>query len=273
MEYVAGTTLRALTRPAGLPVRDAIEFGIQIADALEHAHQRGIVHRDLKSANIVVSAERRVKVLDFGLARHFMHDDDEDTGLSLTDTDAMVGTAAYMSPERFRRQPAGPAADVWALGVVLYEMVTGRLPFSGASGIAVASAILEHPPAPFLIELPADLEATILRCLRKDPRERWQRPGEVRLALELGRPASGRTAAPRRRGGKARKSPPAIGSLAVLPLQNLSGDPAQEFLADGLTEAFITTLAKISALRVISRTSVMQYKVRHARPPLRSRRS
>jgi serine/threonine protein kinase/tetratricopeptide (TPR) repeat protein len=266
MEYVAGVTLRALARPAGLAMKDFVHFGIQIADALEHAHQRGIVHRDLKSANIVVSADRRVKVLDFGLAKHFGREEDE-TQPSLTHPEVLIGTVAYMAPELFRREPAGPASDVWALGVVLYEMVTGRLPFTGASSVAIASAILEHQPAPLAIDLPADLEATILRCLRKDPRERWQRPGEVKLALELDRPPASRTTRTRQRSVAAKPRNRAISSLVVLPLQNLSEDPSQEFLADGLTEACITTLAKISALRVISRTSAMQYKGR--RVPLR----
>jgi serine/threonine-protein kinase len=259
MEYVPGKTLFELVRPGGLPAADCFHFGAQIVDALEHAHQRSIVHRDLKSANILVTDNRRVKVLDFGLAKHFEGDPDGDeTTDSLTRRDVIVGTVAYMAPERFRVQPAGPAADVWALGVVLYEMATGSLPFKGASNVEVASAILEHPPAPFRIRLPVDLEEVILQCLEKDPRERPS-PAAVRLALDRSHSPEHWTMRPSQRSEASQRNP-SIRSLAVLPLKNLSGDSSQEYLADGLTETLITTIAKVSVLRVISRTSVMRYK-------------
>jgi serine/threonine protein kinase len=268
MEYIAGKTLRLLARPNGMPVGDCINFGAQIADALHHAHERGVVHRDLKSANIIVTSDGRVKVLDFGLAKHFdVGAADQDTRVSLTGSGVLLGTVDYMAPERFGSLPAGPSVDIWALGVVLYEMATGVLPFTGGSIVEVASAILERRPAPLRIKLPAHLDEVILKCLAKDPHDRWQRPAEIRLALEHAHAKAKSPARSRARQLRRELGRRTIRSLAVLPLQNLSGDPAQEFLADGITEALINTLAKVSALRVISRTSVMRYKAAPA--PLR----
>ena len=263
MEDVAGKTLRVLSQPAGVPIGDCVRYGVQIADALECAHQHGVVHRDLKTANVIVTPRSGVKVLDFGLAKHFgPAADDDETQLSMTSPDVLIGTVPYMAPELFRGASATPATDVWALGVVLYEMATGCLPFTGDSVMEVASAIIEKSPSPLPLKLPDVIEATIRRCLTKDPDARWATAGEVRLALEMTQSKVTWTSK------DARRSPPGtaaprkhrIKSLAVLPLENLSADSSQEFLADGLTEALITTMAKVSALRVISRTSVMRYK-------------
>jgi serine/threonine protein kinase/Tfp pilus assembly protein PilF len=299
MELVEGRPLREMVPAEGLPVDAVARYGAQIADALGHAHSRGVVHRDLKTANVVVTPEGHAKVLDFGLAVRRQEDVDEATRsrLSLEGQGALAGTLQYLAPEVLRGQPADARSDLWALGVVLYEMAGGSLPFRGATGYEVSSAILHETPRPLSARVPAGLRGVIQRCLAKEPGQRYQRASEARAALEaIAREDSGSAAqstrvAPRRKvlwiasGGiavvlllaalalprirewsGAGLATPRIESVAVLPLKNLSGDPNQEYFADGMTEALITELAQVRSLRVISRTSVMQYK--GARKPL-----
>ena len=264
MEYIDGSLLSAMVVQGRLPHEQALRYGVQLAEALEHAHARGVVHRDLKSANVIVTPEGRVKVLDFGLAKRLDERDVEATRsrASLTQPGAVIGTLAYMAPEQLRGEPADARSDIWALGVVLYEMVAGRRPFHGQTGYEVSSAILSRRFAPLPGDVPAALRAVIEHCLEKDPGRRYPRASEVRVALEAIQ-FGGTTdqllprRAPRRKRTVRRKR---MQSLAVLPLTNLSRDPEQEYFADGMTEALIADLAKIRALRVISRTSVMRYK-------------
>lgn len=264
MEYVEGRPLSALIVQGRVPHEQALRYGVQLAGALEHAHARGVVHRDLKSANVIVTPEDRVKVLDFGLARRLDEGELEATRsqVSLTQPGAVVGTLSYMAPEQLRGELADARTDIWALGVVLYEMVAGGRPFQGQTGYEVSSAILSRRPAPLPGDVPVALRAVIERCIDKDPGKRFQHAKEVRAALEAV-PSGGTTEqllprrAPSRKRTVSRKR---IRALAVLPLANLSRDPEQEYFADGMTEALIADLAKIRALRVISRTSVMRYK-------------
>jgi eukaryotic-like serine/threonine-protein kinase len=265
MEYVEGRSLSALIAQERLPHEQALRYGVQLAEALAHAHAHGVVHRDLKSANVIVTSEGQVKVLDFGLAKR-LNEGDLDATLSqasLTQPGAVVGTLAYMAPEQLRGQPADGRTDIWALGIVLYEMVAGGRPFRGQTGYELSSAILNRRPAPPPGEVPAALRAAIEHCMEKEPDRRYQRADEVRAALEAVHSA-GTTAQllPQRAGARrphtvSRKR---IRALAVLPLTNLSRDPEQEYFADGMTEALISALAKLQALRVISRTSAMRYK-------------
>src|SRR3990170_866183 len=171
----------------GLPVEAALRYGAQVADALAHAHERGIVHRDLKSANIVVTAEGRAKVLDFGLAGRLPDQELAEATRSraaLTATHAVAGTLPYMAPEARRGEPTDARSDLWALGVLLYEMAAGKLPFEGQTGFELSSAILREPPRTFGARVPAGLRAIIQRLLTKEPGQRYQRAGEVRAALE-----------------------------------------------------------------------------------------
>ncbi len=249
-----------------------LHCGTQIADALAHAHERGIVHRDLKSLNVVITPEGRAKVLDFGLAKRLSGEaSDAEMTQSIGPTGGqVVGTLSYLPPEVLRGAEADPRGDIWALGVMLFEMASGHLPFRGTTPFETSSAILREPPAPFPARVPAGLRGVIQRCLVKEPEQRYQRAGELRAALDA--LSSNVTPVPgtaRPRGAAARRRTKASGpirSLAVLPLENLSGDPAQEYFADGMTEALIARLAKIGTLRVISRTSAMLYK--GARKPL-----
>ncbi|MBZ5645859.1 MAG: protein kinase [Acidobacteriia bacterium] len=292
MELVQGTTLSARLTPGPMSADDVTRLGTQLSDALAHAHERGIVHRDLKSANIVITHDGRAKILDFGLAKRLSRevlDEVTRSEESLTAPGTVAGTLAYMAPEQLRGQPGDEHSDIWALGVVLYEMATGKLPFRGQTGYEVSSAILDQPPRELPSKLPLELRAVIGRCLEKDPGRRYQRAGEVRAALEAIRAgevswAAWRYALARRRWLMAAASiallllivaaanyerirtrvlggVPRVESLAVLPLENLSGDPEQDYLADGVHEALITDLAKLGGIkRVIARSSVMGYR-------------
>jgi len=290
MELIEGRPLRELIPPEGLPVESVVAHAIPIADALAHAHERGVIHRDLKSANVMVSSGGWVKVLDFGLAKRI----EEETGglsrtdMNLTSTGMVLGTPNYLPPEILLGARADARSDVWALGVVLYEMTTGKLPFVGASVSDLAHAIVHATPTPMSGRVAVGLRAVIERCLAKRPEDRFANGAQVRAALEnlrSGRPRSSSSLARRlwipagvlllalagalatsfgglgkRNAARSAPAPPAIGSLAVLPLANLSGDPNQEYFADGMTEELITDLASIRTLKVISRTSVMPFK-------------
>jgi hypothetical protein len=188
MEHVEGSSLSALIPADGFPVETILRYGVQIADALAHAHERGIVHRDLKSSNVMVRPEGRVKILDFGLAARLQEQQAADatrSKLSFAEQGVVVGTLHYMAPEILRGEPASARSDIWALGVVLYEMAAGELPFQGQTGFEVSAAILREPPAPLSPHIPDGLRSTVLRCLAKDPAQRYQSASEVRAALEI----------------------------------------------------------------------------------------
>ena len=293
MELVQGQTLRARLAQGALPIEQVQRFGVQLADALAHAHAHGIIHRDLKSANIIITPEGRVKLLDFGLAKRVMGVLTEEaagrTQPSLTAVGAVAGTPAYLAPEQLQGKPADERSDIWALGVVLYEMASGAHPFHGKTVFELVSAILNEAPPPLTSGAgrvaPAWLRSVIERCLKKDPARRYQHSEEVRDALEaMGSgviPWAGwRYRLARRRwlvlavvlvvilavlagvtGGRLWGPRRAI-KLAVLPFANLSGDPQQEYLSDGITQEMIAQLGGLhpGSLSVIARTSVMRYK-------------
>jgi serine/threonine-protein kinase len=297
MEFIAGGTLANRVAGGALPEKEVATLGAQIATALEEAHEHAIVHRDLKVGNIAITPKRQAKVLDFGLAKLLQPAPSGVPGESLTEsvTEAQVaGTLPYMAPEQLQGERVDARTDIYALGVVLYEMATGRRPFQADSPLRLSDAILHQPPVlPSRLNpnISPALEGIILKCLEKDPGNRYQSAKEVGVDLRrLGVPTS--TAV--RPVGLARllqrwawaslagvllvgigiglnvgglrdrfawgSRPGRIESLAVLPLENLSRDPDQEYFADGVSEALITDLAKIGALKVISRTSAMHYK-------------
>ena len=186
MEYIEGAQLSGVIPTGGLPVETVLRYGIQIADGLEHAHERGVIHGDLKTANVMVTPGGRVKVLDFGLARRAFAEAAEDTTLAENSgpNDAITGTLSYMAPEILHGEPRRASSDVWSLGVLLYEISCGELPFSGRTSFELTAAILRGPAAPLPAHVPPALRAVILRCLAKDPGQRYRRVGEVRAALE-----------------------------------------------------------------------------------------
>ena len=196
MEFVPGKTLDQYIGKNGLSLKDTLKYGIQIADALARAHAAGIVHRDLKPANIIVADDGRVKLLDFGLAKLTEKIDDDPEGATATmaaqespqtEEGAIVGTVAYMSPEQAEGKKVDGRSDIFSFGSVLYEMVTGRRAFEGATKISTLSAILHKEPqaaSEISPAVPVELEKIIARCLRKDPERRAQGIADIKLALE-----------------------------------------------------------------------------------------
>jgi Tol biopolymer transport system component/predicted Ser/Thr protein kinase len=192
MEYVEGRTLDRIIRRKGLPTAQVLKPAVQIADALAKAHAAGIIHRDLKPSNVMVTDEGRVKVLDFGLAKlverpQSSPDGTTITGAPLTEEGAVVGTAAYMSPEQAAGRKLDGRSDIFSFGSMLYEMTTGRRPFTGDSTMSILAGILNEdptPPAQLAASIPPELEKIILRCLRKDPARRYQTTADLKVALE-----------------------------------------------------------------------------------------
>jgi len=201
MELIEGEPLSRLIAKGSLPVESVLRYGVQVARALAHSHGRNIVHRDLKSSNVMVTPEGLVKVLDFGLARRLrtgIFDESARTIDSLgTDSETLVestggltGTLPYMSPEVLRGEEADHRSDIWALGVVLYEAASGQLPFRGRTAFETSSAILREMAPPLPSWIPGGLWAIVQRCLAKEPQQRYQRASEVQAALEAVQSAS-----------------------------------------------------------------------------------
>lgn len=187
MELVEGKSLRELCAEGGLPPESVLRYGVQIAAALARAHDRGIVHRDLKSTNIVVSPEGLVKVLDFGLAKRVgsgVFDSPTMTFATVQGASSVSGTLPYMAPEILRGETPDHRADLWALGVVLYEAASGRLPFEGRTGFEISSSIMRELPVPLGPPVSPGLWAIMQRCLAKEPAQRYQRASEIQAALE-----------------------------------------------------------------------------------------
>jgi eukaryotic-like serine/threonine-protein kinase len=192
MEYVAGETLDRRIGRKGMPIREALDCAIQVADALGKAHSAGIIHRDIKPGNIMLTGDGRVKVLDFGLAKLVEPETNSDDALTrtspapITGEGHIVGTIAYMSPEQATGGTPDARSDIFSFGATLYEMLTGRRPFMAESSPSTLAAILtKEPDAPSSLvdDIPFELERAILRCLRKDPQRRWQTMADLRVAL------------------------------------------------------------------------------------------
>ncbi len=275
MELVTGRGLDTVIAPGGLPVARLLELSIPLADALSAAHERGVVHRDLKPANIMVAHDGRVKVLDFGLAKLAQEDPEQEATRMVTmqspisEAGQLFGTVPYMAPEQIRGEPVDARSDLFALGIILYEMATGRRPFSGESSADVTSAILRDTPVPLRdlrAELPRDLGRIVSRCLEKDRERRFQTAKDVRNELEIlqretaSRPAA---AAP---SPVAKPAPPNTDapSIAVLPFVNRSRDPEDEYFSDGLADELLSVLVKVRGLRVAARTSSSTFKGKEA---------
>jgi serine/threonine-protein kinase len=187
MEWVEGRCLADAIPAGGLPEADVASCGAQVAGALAHAHAHGVIHRDLKSTNVMLTPDGRVKVLDFGLARRHSAERLKDLSRSeesLPEQELAAGTLACMAPEILRGGSAGESSDIWSLGVLLYEMACGKRPFAGATGFALSGAILHEPPAPLPDSLRPSIRATVVRCLEKEPAARYGRADDVRMALE-----------------------------------------------------------------------------------------
>lgn len=194
MELVEGRPLSAMISPTGLAVEPVLRYGVQIAGALAHAHGRGIVHRDMKSSNLMVTPEGLVKILDFGLARRVATGTPEaqktETFGAFQSGDTISGTLMYMPPEVLRGEEADARGDIWALGVVLYEAAAGQLPFGGRTSFEISSAIMHELPAALPAHVPPGLWAVIQKCLAKELTQRYKQASEVQAALEAVQSAS-----------------------------------------------------------------------------------
>jgi len=293
MEFIPGEALNQRLRAGSLKEMEVLNFGTQLSEGLAAAHAQGIVHRDLKPGNVLITPEGRLKILDFGLVKLLGPSADPDATRSLDETRAVSGTLPYMSPEQLQGEPVDARTDIYAVGVILYEMTTGRRPFKETLSTALVNDIIHKtPPPPGRLNpnLSPKLQEIILKCMEKLPENRYQSAKE--LTVDLRRLMVPSTAVPAE--PSAQKSwvyataalamllgvcvlvganvggwrdrllrhsrPGRIESLAVLPLVNLSGDPQQDFFADGMTDAVISDLTKMKSMKVISRTSVMPYK-------------
>jgi serine/threonine protein kinase/Flp pilus assembly protein TadD len=253
-ELLEGETLLARLARGPLPWRKAAEIGVAIAEGLAAAHSKNIVHRDLKPANLFLTSDGRVKILDFGVARVEDHAADGETR---TDEGKVVGTVGYMAPEQVRGLAVGPAADLFALGCVVYEMLAGRRAFKAETSTDTMVAILRESPkdlGALGIELPIELQRVIHHCLEKNAEERFQSARDLAFDLKACLNAGSS------RGTATVQAPIATNSIAVLPFTCASGEPDGVYLSEGITESIINSLSQIPQLRVTPRSTVFRYK-------------
>jgi serine/threonine protein kinase/tetratricopeptide (TPR) repeat protein len=297
MEYITGTTLSHKLKSEPMSEKDVTSLGLQIASALEEAHEGGIVHRDLKPGNILVTPKHQVKILDFGLAVLLKPNDAADVTLSDSDVTGISGTLPYMAPEQLLGKSADIRSDIYAVGTILFEMATGIRPFDEKLSTALSNDIIyKQPPRPTSLRnnLSARLEEIILKCLEKEPEDRYQSAKELAVDLRrLNAPTTGVVhpqVRPRRAVRRwqlvlaiclalivigalvlARSKffagrSEAIDSLAILPFENAGANPDAEYLSDGLTESLINSISQLSNLKVIARSSVFRYKGKSVDP-------
>jgi serine/threonine-protein kinase len=295
MQYVEGETLAVRLTHGPLPLGALLAIAIQTADALAEAHAHGIVHRDIKPQNLMVSTKSVVKVLDFGLARVIETDEGSRTETVMTEPGSVMGTAAYMAPEQVRGESADARSDVFSLGAVLYEMATGRRAFRGETSAATTAAILTSEPEwRQLGDHPPELHRIIRKCLAKRAGERYQTTGDLAIDLRaLQRETDSGSGSPAGAKGRAHGSsavvaailgvtlvvaagwwfwirptaaPEAIRSIAILPLAIDRASSDAEYLADGIPEHIINTLSQLPDLKVMSRASTFRFKGRQIDP-------
>lgn len=291
MEYIEGQSLRQKILKGPLDQTEGLDIAIQVAEGLEEAHKKGIVHRDIKPGNIMLTEKGTAKVMDFGLAKVF-------GGSLITKEAKTMGTVAYMSPEQAQGQSVDHRTDIWSLGVVLYEIITGQVPFKGEYEQSIIHSILNHEPEPITKirkGLPSGLDQVIYKALAKNPYDRYQRMGDflddLKAIAEGLKPVRAKAGLFRGRILGLKKIyayagiacivilavlailflPPQRGqtldSIAVMPLENLSGDPEQDSLAESIHDDLITNLAGLSGLKtVIARRTLMRFKGKDTPP-------
>jgi len=274
MELLEGQTLGRCMKSGPLNWRAAIDIAIPIAAGLSVAHAKGVVHRDLKPENIFLTHDGGVKILDFGLARMQQRMSEAGGDGLETQPGVILGTVGYMSPEQVRGQTSDARSDIFSFGAILYEMVMGRRAFERPTPAETMAAILHEPPNGLSQSgrnRPAELDRLVSKTLAKEPSQRYQSVRELAAVLAgLGRSAisgsadaSSQETIAEPRSGKPPSSVSSVPSVAVLPFQNLSSDPENEYFSDGLAEELINALTKVTGLRVASRTSAFAFKGRH----------
>jgi serine/threonine protein kinase len=246
MEFIDGEELKNIagTRDrVSLPIEDVINYALQIAEGLDAAHKKEIVHRDIKSQNIMITKDGKVKIMDFGLAK--LRND-----VNITKTDTTLGTPAYMSPEQIKGEKIDQRTDIWSFGIVLYEMIAGQLPFKGEYDQAVIYSILNEMPEPIKMhrnDIPVELSNILDRLLQKNPLQRYLSAKEI--IDDLGKIK-----------GKGIPETQSTSSIAVLAFKDMSPQKDQDYLCEGLAEELINALTKIKSLRVTARTSAFAFK-------------
>ena len=272
MELLEGETLGDLLRRGPVSIESLLQIGVQLADALESAHAKGIVHRDVKPANIFVNVRGQAKILDFGLAkfdRMPIRGEVDATAVrdELTHAGTAIGTVSYMSPEQARATPTDSRTDIFSLGAVLYQMATGAQPFPGESSAVIFDAILNRDPIPVTqlnSAVPSELWRMLLKALEKDRNLRYQSVTDLKtdlMRLKRDIDSGGRRLS---ESGETRRA--AEKSVAVLYFENLSGVKEDEYLRDGVTEDIITELSKIKGLKIYSRATILAYRDRPVTP-------
>ncbi|MGB6340566.1 MAG: protein kinase [Candidatus Aminicenantaceae bacterium] len=249
MEYISGEDLKSfIRRSKQLSIPAAIAIAEEVCEGLKEAHKLGVIHRDLKSHNIMINRDGNSRIMDFGIARTLK-------GKGITGSGVMIGTPEYMSPEQAEGKEVDENTDLYSLGVILYEMVTGQLPFGGDTPLSIAvKHKTEAPPDPKIVNphISKNLRKLILRCLEKDPQKRYRKAEE--MFLDLKKIELPEHELPKEESSKWKNS------IAVLPFKNMSADPEQEYFCEGLSEELINALTKINDLKVVARTSAFSFK-------------
>ena len=254
MEWIPGRTLRDLIPPEGMPFSLFLEVALPVVEGISAAHEHGITHRDLTPRNVMMTESGRIKVLDFGLALQVPGasaavSSDAST-LTLDAARGLVGTLHYIAPEQLRGQPSDQRSDIFSLGVLFYEMVTGRQPFEGANSMELAASILRDTPAPvtrFRPDLPVHLDWLIRCCLEKEPAHRFGSARDLYAELDVLHRAR-------------RVATDSEGSIAVLPFSDMSQHKDHEYFCDGVAEEITNALTKVRNLHVVPRTSAFQFR-------------
>ena len=271
MEYVAGETLSRKIGRQALDVHESVDVALQLAEALAEAHQRGIIHRDVKPQNIMITNRGETKLLDFGIAKAVPLERSVEAEAQTWSTQSgmFVGTPVYSSPEQLRRQEIDRRSDIFSFGLVLYEMLTGRRPFAAGSTAEEVSTLLTQEPPPLErhdTQVPSKLKRIVRKCLERKPDNRYQSARELAIDLKkLKRDSdSGVIRGSRRQVRSVIRAPArrraSINSIAVLPMVNANDDPGTDYLSEGITESLINSLSQIPKLRVMARSTVFRYK-------------